>query len=154
MQKEIKVRAKTCTIVDVLEPEEYNKTNFLNYLEDNFTKKSLCEIIWSLEKFRKEGGKRETQKVGDVMYLPSNKITALETGEIIIGEEDYTYNLPESEVRFESLVKNDIVEDLTVKQVHQLVKLLVLTEAFKEQGRTYNLFFEANYVNKIFEKLT
>ena len=152
MQKE-KLQVRTCTIADILDPYESSKEKFFEYLKSNYTEEALREIIWSLEKLRKEGSKRETKKVWDVRRFENDLIQALETGEIIIGDVDYTYDLPESEERFERLVKNNLVEELTVKQVHQLVKLLGLTEQFQTQGITYELCFESDQVNHIFEKL-
>ena len=54
---------------------------------------------------------------------------------------------------FDSLIHNELVENLSVKQIRQLAKLMVLTEQRQKQGQNYDLVFESEIVQKIFEQL-
>lgn len=45
------------------------------------------------------------------------------------------------------------MENLSVKQIRQLAKLMVLTEQMQKQGQNYDLVFESEIVQKIFEQL-
>ena len=73
MQKE-KLQVRTCTIADILDPYESSKEKFFEYLKSNYTEEALREIIWSLEKLRKEGMKIKFLKVKGHTGIKGNEI--------------------------------------------------------------------------------
>lgn len=76
-----------------------------------------------------------------------------ENGEIKEEEAEVAEELLESDEVFDSLIHNKLVENLSVKQIRQLSKLMVLTEQMQKQGQNYDLVFESEIVQKIFEQL-
>lgn len=72
------------------------------------------------------------------------------------GIEIENANIPETsgwEDLFDSLIHNKIVENLSLKQVRQLAKLLVIVERFQAQKQNYELTFESETEQRVFEKL-
>ena len=54
---------------------------------------------------------------------------------------------------FDSLIHNKAVEELSLKQVQQFAKLLVLVEKLQAKNRKYELTFESKDDQIIFENL-
>lgn len=88
-----------------------------------------------------------------IKVLEKVTIFVYENGEIKEEEEAVEEEPPETEEVFDCLIHNELVENLSVKQIRQLAKLLVLTEQMQKQGQNYDLVFESEIVQKIFEQL-
>lgn len=87
-----------------------------------------------------------------IKVLEKVTIFVYENGEIK-EEAEVAEELLESDEVFDSLIHNKLVENLSVKQIRQLSKLMVLTEQMQKQGQNYDLVFESEIVQKIFEQL-
>ena len=88
-----------------------------------------------------------------IKVLEKVTIFVYENGEIKEEEAEVAEELPGLDEVFDSLIHNELVENLSVKQIRQLAKLLVLTEQRQKQGQNYDLVFESEIVQKIFEQL-
>lgn len=88
-----------------------------------------------------------------IKVLEKVTIFVYENGEIKEEEEEVAEELLGLDEVFESLIYNELVENLSVKQIRQLAKLMVLTEQMQKQGQNYDLVFESEIVQKIFEQL-
>lgn len=87
-----------------------------------------------------------------IMKLEKISVFVYKNGEIEIENA----NIPETsgwEDLFDSLIHNKIVENLSLKQVRQLAKLLVIVERFQAQKQNYELTFESETEQRVFEKL-
>ncbi len=86
-----------------------------------------------------------------VMVAPKTKasIFVYKNGEIKTEVE-----IPTSwENLFEALVYNPLMEDLSIKQVRQLSKIVVLAEEMKARKRIFEIKFEEKEVQKIYQKI-
>lgn len=88
-----------------------------------------------------------------IKVLEKVTIFVYENGEIKEEEAEVAEELLGLDEVFESLIYNELVENLSVKQIRQLAKLMVLTEQMQKQGQNYDLVFESEIVQKIFEQL-
>lgn len=88
-----------------------------------------------------------------IKVLEKVTIFVYENGEIKEEEAEVAEKLLGLDEVFESLIYNELVENLSVKQIRQLAKLMVLTEQMQKQGQNYDLVFESEIVQKIFEQL-
>lgn len=88
-----------------------------------------------------------------IIVLEKVTIFVYENGEIKEEEAEVAEELLGLDEVFESLIYNELVENLSVKQIRQLAKLMVLTEQMQKQGQNYDLVFESEIVQKIFEQL-
>lgn len=88
-----------------------------------------------------------------IKVLEKVTIFIYENGEIKEEEEEVAEELLGLDEVFDSLIHNELVENLSVKQIRQLAKLMVLTEQMQKQGQNYDLVFESEIVQKIFEQL-
>lgn len=79
-------------------------------------------------------------------------IYVYESGEIDIeGEENF--KIPETwSSLIQELTTNPEFECLTIRQIKQLAKLIVLVEALKEQDKTFEFTFESEVVQNYFEQ--
>lgn len=76
-----------------------------------------------------------------------------ENGDIDI-EGKTNFEIPESWTSLvQELTTNPELECLTIKQIKQLAKVLVLTKALKLKGKTFEFTFESEIVQKYFEQL-
>ena len=88
-----------------------------------------------------------------IKVLEKVSIFVYENGEIKEEEAEIEEELSGTEEVFDSLIHNKLVENLSVKQIRQLAKLLVLTEQMQNQGKDFELVFESETVQTIFEQL-
>lgn len=88
-----------------------------------------------------------------IKVLEKVTIFIYENGEIKEEEAEVAEELLGLDEVFDSLIHNELVENLSVKQIRQLAKLMVLTEQMQKQGQNYDLVFESEIVQKIFEQL-
>lgn len=79
-------------------------------------------------------------------------IFVYQNGETDTGNLDI--DLPETwnEI-FDDILRNDIVEDLSVKQIKQLAKLIVLTDILNQNSLIFELTFESENAQKAFYEL-
>ncbi len=88
-----------------------------------------------------------------IKVLEKVTIFVYENGEIKEEEAEVEEELLGLDEVFDSLIYNELVENLSVKQIRQLAKLLVLTEQMQNQGKDFELVFESETVQTIFEQL-
>ena len=88
-----------------------------------------------------------------IKVLEKVTIFIYENGEIKEEAAEVAEELLGLDEVFDSLIHNELVENLSVKQIRQLAKLMVLTEQRQKQGQNYDLVFESEIVQKIFEQL-
>lgn len=104
----------------------------------------ISETKKLLENVRKEIQKQ--QKISLFIYDNGEIETDNKKVSLLIG------SIEESQV-FNTLVQNDLVESLTVKQIRQLAKVIILIKAIKTNGLKYEITFENASVEEVFGEL-
>lgn len=104
----------------------------------------ISETKKLLENVRKEIQKQ--QKISLFIYDNGEIETDNKKVSLLIG------SIEESQV-FNTLVQNELVESLTVKQIRQLAKVIILIKAIKTNGLKYEITFENASVEEVFGEL-
>ena len=148
---------------------ELTKKGFLDNLEE--TNKTLLETIKRILKIQKEikntSGqidevKKEITSKKKILKEIKQKIKTLQKVSLFVymnGDiEAENFDIPEKEQTgcdkyFDDLLKNEVVEELSIKQIRQLAKLLVLLELLKEKELIWDITFESKVQQDVFEKL-
>lgn len=123
-------------------------------VDEIFTKMVEIDKKITVESEELSANKKILSEVREyIKVLEKVTIFVYENGEIKEEEAEVAEELPGLDEVFDSLIHNELVENLSVKQIRQLAKLLVLTEQRQKQGQNYDLVFESEIVQKIFEQL-
>lgn len=147
-------------LFDELRQKKEKMLELKEIIEQNYkeVEKISTQIVKITERIAAENKKMSTnkQKLEEVesciRKLEKIPVFVYKNGEIEIENAD----IPETsgwESLFDSLIHNKIVENLSLKQVRQLAKLLVIVECFQAQEQNYELTFESETEQRIFEKL-
>lgn len=131
------------TYVSKLEAELQEEKHVLNSLRSRSKVNtnhlaSIDKDILSIEESQKslKAKIRELQKISVFVY---------ENGEITFGK---NVKLPESwQKLYQQLLTDSLIENITVKQVQQLAKLIVLHEMFEKEGAYFEFVFENDTPN-------
>lgn len=125
--------------------EEVNKiVNKLQETASEMSKKTY-EIANSQQQLEKIQAKiKSLQKVEIFVYI---------NGEIEL--ENYEMGILDSSWNdlFKDLATNDLLENLTIKQIKQIAKLIVLTKSLQQQCLKFETSFELESVRSIFEQV-
>ena len=148
---------------------ELTKKGFLDNLEE--TNKTLLETRKRIGKIQKDikntSGqidevKKEITSKKKILKEIKQKIKTLQKVSLFVymnGDiEAENFDIPEKEQTgcdkyFDDLLKNEVVEELSIKQIRQLAKLLVLLELLKEKELIWDITFESKVQQDVFEKL-
>ena len=125
--------------------EEVNKIfNKLQETASEMSKKST-EISNSQQQLEKIQEKiRSLQKVEIFVYM---------NGEIEVDNYDMEILDSSWNDLFKDLATNDLLENLTIKQIKQISKLIVLTKSLQRQNLKFEISFELEEVKSIFEQV-
>lgn len=100
---------------------------------------------------------KELEKVREeIKSLQKIEIFAYKNGEIEAEKEGEKFEIEISdswEELFKDLATKDLLEDLTVKQIKQIAKLIVLTESLQQQNMKFEITFEMEEVRNLFHQL-
>ena len=138
---------------------ELMKKGFLDNLEE--TNKTLLETRKRIGKIQKDI-KNTSGQIDEVKKEIKQKIKTLQKVSLFVymnGDiEAENFDIPEKEQTgcdkyFDDLLKNEVVEELSIKQIRQLAKLLVLLELLKEKELIWDITFESKVQQDVFEKL-
>ena len=78
-------------------------------------------------------------------------IFVYQNGEIELEPDD---TIPElDETLLQSLFQKSEVEDLSVRQIKQLTILIVLTNSLREEDKEFDITFESEELQEVFEKI-
>lgn len=103
----------------------------------------------SVEKDELFNNKQILEETRDyIKNLEKISIFVYENGEIEI-ENSETPEITDWQNEFETLINDEAVENLSVKQIRQLAKLTVLEKQFEKEGKEYELTIEDEIVEKI-----
>lgn len=102
----------------------------------------------SAEKEDLSNDKQMLKEVRDyIKNLEKTSIFVYENGEIEIENSKTQQEITDWQNEFEILITNDLVENLSVKQIRQLAKLIVLEKQLRKEGKEYEVTIE----NKMLE---
>lgn len=104
----------------------------------------ISETNKILENVRKEI--QEQQKISLFIYDNGEIETDNKKVSLLIG------SIEESQV-FNMLIQNELVESLTIKQIRQLAKVIILIKAIKTNSLKYEITFENTSVEEVFGEL-
>ena len=146
---------------------ELTKKGFLDNLEE--TNKTLLETRKRIVKIQKDikntSGqidevKKEITSKKKILKEIKQKIKTLQKVSLFVymNGDIENFDIPEKEQTgcdkyFDDLLKNEVVEELSIKQIRQLAKLLVLLELLKEKELIWDITFESKVQQDVFEKL-
>lgn len=103
----------------------------------------------SVEKDELFNNKQILEETRDyIKNLEKISIFVYKNGEIEI-ENSETPEITDWQNEFETLINDEAVENLSVKQIRQLAKLTVLEKQFEKEGKEYELTIEDEIVEKI-----
>lgn len=147
-------------LFDELRQKKEKMLELKEIIEQNYkeVEKISTQIVKITERIAAENKTMSTNKQtleeveSCIRKLEKIPVFVYKNGEIEIENAD----IPETsgwESLFDSLIHNKIVENLSLKQVRQLAKLLVIVECFQAQEQNYELTFESETEQRVFEKL-
>lgn len=118
-------------------------SNDLNTLSDEITSVNSSLFNGRKDLFDIQKKIKDLEKISVFIY---------ENGEI--DTDNFVIDIPETwhEV-FDNILRNKVVEDLSIKQVKQLAKVIVLTAILNDHLLTYELTFESEDSEKAFYEL-
>lgn len=80
-------------------------------------------------------------------------IFVYENGEIEVENSEPSTSSDEECCIFNELIQNELVESLTIKNIRQLSKLILLTQSIKQKGLKFEVTFESEILQEVFEQL-
>lgn len=113
---------------------------------------NLSEELVSINSSISNGRKDLLDIQGKIKELEKIYVFVYENGETDTG--NFHIDIPETWNKvFDDILRNDIVEDLSVKQIKQLAKLIVLTDILNQNSLIFELTFESENAQKAFYEL-
>ena len=113
---------------------------------------NLSEELVSINSSISNGRKDLLDIQGKIKELEKIYVFVYENGETDTG--NFCIDIPETWNKvFDDILRNDIVEDLSIKQIKQLAKLIVLTDILNQNSLIFELTFESENAQKAFYEL-
>ena len=140
------------------------KNNYANSTDDVVNENTSCEdaVEYFIGLILSDEVKKEITSKKKILKEIKQKIKTLQKVSLFVymnGDiEAENFDIPEKEQTgcdkyFDDLLKNEVVEELSIKQIRQLAKLLVLLELLKEKELIWDITFESKVQQDVFEKL-
>ncbi|MGN1298149.1 MAG: hypothetical protein ACI4VH_07045 [Clostridia bacterium] len=92
----------------------------------------------------------------EIILLQKISIFAYENGEIEfenVGDFDTTTDSSSEAALFNKLIQNNVVESLTIKNIRQLAKLILIVEKLNAEHLSFELTFEDSTVQEVFNSI-